>query len=72
MKIPNLKFNEQYAFFVFVSVLSFFGFLLSGCATFASFISAIFIYAFLRFANFLWKLIIKIIGRDLPYGRKQS
>ena len=71
MKIQSFKFNETYAFFIFVGFLSFFGFWVSGCSLFASFLSAIFIYIFLRFANFLWGLIMKLIGMSrLPDGRK--
>ena len=59
----QFRFNETYAFFVFVCFLAFCAFMLSGAPLSASFLSAVFIYIFLRFAYFLWNIILRLFGR---------
>lgn len=58
----NFKFNETFGFFVFVAFLAFLACVVSGAAVFASFLSAVFIYIFLRFCYFLWGLLLKLFG----------
>ena len=72
MKFQNFKFNETYAFFIFVAFLSFLAFIVSGVNVLPAFISAVFIYIFLRFANFLWGLIMKLLStRGVQDGTKK-
>lgn len=59
---PKFVFNENYAFFIFVSFVLFLVFKISGCSFFVSFLSATFIYIFLRFTYFLYGLLLKVIG----------
>ena len=56
------KFNETFAFFIFLSFLVFIIFLATGAAVFSALLSAMIIYMFLRFAYFLWGLLIKLFG----------
>lgn len=56
------KFNETFGFFVFISFLVFLLCMIAGAAILASFLSAVIIYVFLRFAYFLWSLLLKLFG----------
>lgn len=59
----DTKFNEDYAFLIFVSflagILSFF----SGVSALSALLTGIFVYIFLRFCYFLWGLILKLLSR---------
>lgn len=61
MKIKAFK--HDYAFLIFVSALSGFVFLFSGVGLLSAFLTAVFIYIFLRFCYFLWEIILKLAGR---------
>lgn len=58
----DFKFNETLGFFVFVSLLVFVICMIGGASVFASFLSAVIFYIFLKFASFLWGLFLKIFG----------
>lgn len=61
MKIKG--FNHDFAFLIFVSFLSGLIFLISGVGFLSAFLTAVFIYIFLRFCYFLWSIVIKLVGR---------
>lgn len=58
------KFNQDYAFLIFVSflagILSFF----SGVSAMSALLTGIFVYIFLRFCYFLWNIILKFVSRS--------
>ena len=56
------KFNEDFLYLGFVSFIIFVIFMVSGAGFLGSLISAILIYAFLRFTYWLFSLIRKIFG----------
>lgn len=57
------KFNETNAFFSFVGFVAGVLFVIAGYSLFTSFLSGIFIYVFLRFCNFIWGIIMKLMGK---------
>lgn len=68
MKI-NLKFNEEYAFLVFVSIIAGVLCFFSGVSAVSALLTGIFVYIFLRFCYFLWGLIMRIFssrGKEKP------
>lgn len=63
---PEIKFNRDYAFFIFVSFTAGFLFALSGISLLSSFLTGIFIYVFLRFMYFVWGILTKFFDRGNP------
>lgn len=62
-KISGSESDITYGFLIFTSALCCILFLIGGYDLFSSFLSAVFIYVFLRFSNFLWNIILKILKR---------
>lgn len=62
MKI-NFKFNEEYAFLIFVSIIAGILCFFSGVSAVSALLTGIFVYIFLRFCYFLWGIIMKILSR---------
>ena len=62
----EFKFNEDYAFLIFISVVSSLLFLFSGVNVLSVLLTGIFLYIYLRFVYFLWSLIRRLIGRGHP------
>ena len=56
----KFNYNEEYAFFIFVSFFSGILFLISGVSWFSAFLTGLFIYIFLRFTYFLWRFVSRI------------
>ena len=54
-----LKFNQDYAFFIFISIIAGVFFIASGVPFISAFLTGVFIYIFLRFSYFLWNIIMK-------------
>lgn len=59
----KFNFDEQSAFFIFVSVFSGILFLISGVSWLSAFLTGVFIYIFLRFTYFLWSLGLRFFHR---------
>lgn len=62
----EFKFNEDYAFLIFISFVSSVLFLFSGVSLLSVLVTGIFMYIYLRFVYFLWSLILRLIGRGRP------
>lgn len=61
-RVP-LKFNEDYSFLIFVSIVAAILFLMSGVSILSAFLTGLFIYLFLRFCFFVWMIILRVLGR---------
>ena len=59
----EFKFNQDYAFLIFIAFFSALLFLISGISFLSAFLTGIFLYIYLRFVYFLWSLILRLIGR---------
>lgn len=68
MMKPNFIFNEDYAFLMFISLVSALLFLLSGVSVVSAFLTGIFLYIYLRFCYFLWGIIRRFLGRGMDAG----
>lgn len=69
---PNIKFNEDFAFLMFIAAFSGALFLLSGASVLSSFLTGIFIYIYLRFTYFLWGIVLRIIDHAGHGGKPDA
>lgn len=60
MKI-DFKINSERGFFVFVAFFSGVLFVISGIGFLSAFITALFIYVYLRFCHGIWRVIYKLL-----------
>lgn len=58
----EFKFNEDFAFLIFIATFTAVIFLISGVAFLSAFLTGICLYIYLRFVYFLWSLVLRLIG----------
>ena len=63
MKLFKFRLNTDYAFLIFISVVTGILFLLSGSGRLSALLSGLFIYIYLRILYFTWSIVLKLYER---------